>query len=178
MRKLVYLLLAFLLIFSCANEPTLVEVKGRLRFGNYIISPPNGYWYFPKTYPNKFNTPNDLFLITFWEDKVESSRKVVPDNVKVFFNFSVTLDRYKKFNAYYKDAESLGIKYDSLPSEASMLKSIGNWSCKQTIQSYYGIECISLDENLVTVGAYGNSKADVLTKIPILKQMIDSIERN
>jgi hypothetical protein len=175
MYKSIYLLLVCLLILSCTYESTPVEVKERLIFGNYIISPPRGYWYFPRKYPDKFNTAKDLFLITFWEDKVAASRKAAPDNVRVFFNFAVSMDRYEKFDAYYKAAESSGIKYKTLPSEAGMLKSIANWSCKQTIQSFYGIECISLDKNLVTVGVYGSSKSDVLTKIPALKQMIDSV---
>jgi hypothetical protein len=98
------------------------------------------------------------------------------DSLKVFFNFGVTVNSYKKFDEYYNTAQSLGIRYDELPSEANMLKSEANWSCKQTIPSLYVIECISLGENLVTISVNGNSKADVLTKIPIFKQMIDSIE--
>lgn len=176
MYKIIYLLLVCLLILNCTYESTPVEVKERQIFGNYIISPPRGYWYFPRKYPDKFNTAKDLFLITFWVNKVAASRKAATDNVRVFFNFAVSMDRYKNFDAYYKTAESSGIKYDALPSEAGMLKSMTNWSCKQTIQSFYGIECISLDENLVTIGVYGISKAEVLTKIPTLKQMIDSVE--
>jgi len=59
-----------------------------------------------------------------------------------------------------------------------MLKSITNWSCKQTTHSFYGIECISLGENLVTIGVYGNNKTNVLAEVPALKQMIDSVVNN
>jgi hypothetical protein len=184
MHKSIYLLLICLLIFGCTNNSAPIEVKDKLHFGKYSVSPPKGYWYFPRKFPDKFSTSKDFFLITFWEDKamaskVSAMRKTSShslDSLKVFFNFGVTVNSYKKFDEYYNTAQSLGIRYDELPSEANMLKSEANWSCKQTIPSLYVIECISLGENLVTISVNGNSKADVLTKIPIFKQMIDSIE--
>jgi hypothetical protein len=187
MHKSIYLLLICLLIFGCTNNLAPIEVKDKLHFGNYSVSPPKGYWYFPRKFPDKFSTSKDFFLITFWEDKaiaskVSALRKTAshrldcPDSLKVFFNFSVTVNNYKKFDEFYNTTQSLGIKYDELPSEADILKSEANWSCKQITTSLYGIECISLGKNLVIVSVNGNSKTDVLTKISIFKQMIDSIE--
>jgi hypothetical protein len=186
MHKSIYLLLICLLIFGCTNKSEPIEVKDKLHFGNYSVSPPKGYWYFPKKFSDKFSTSKDFFLITFWEDKAIASKvsalrkttshRLDPDSMKVFFNFGVTVNKYKKFDEYYNTAQSFGIKYDELPSEAGMLKSLTNWSCKQNTQGYYCIECISLGKNLITVGVYGYRKADALTKIPIFKQMIDSIE--
>ncbi len=186
MHKSIYLFLICLLILGCTNKSAPIEVKDKLHFGNYSVSPPKGYWYFPRKLPDKFSTSKDFFLITFWEDKATASmvsalrktpsHRFDPDSMKVFFNFGVTINNYKKFDEYYNTAQSFGIKYDELPSEADILKSEANWNCKQNTRSYYGIECIALGKNLIIVGVYGYRKANVLTKIPIFKQMIDSIE--
>jgi hypothetical protein len=177
MNKSVYLLIFCFIIIGCTHEPKPVQVKDRLIFGNYSISPPKGYWYFPGKYPAKFSTQKDLFLITFWEDKAAASGKTPPDKLRVMFNFAVSQNNYKSLDAYYKVSESSGLKYDALPVEADMLKSTANWSCKQTNLSLYVIECNSLGENLVTLAVFGKNKSDVLAKMPEFKQMIDSVER-
>ena len=67
MHKSIYLLLICLLIFGCTNNSAPIEVKDKLHFGKYSVSPPKGYWYFPRKFPDKFSTSKDFFLITFWE---------------------------------------------------------------------------------------------------------------
>ncbi|MCL5238691.1 MAG: hypothetical protein M1353_12780 [Nitrospirae bacterium] len=175
-RKLAYFFLLSLFVFNCTGKPAPVQVNGELTFGQYIISPPKGYWYFPRKFPAKLRTSNDIFLVTFWEDKESVSRKVVPNKTGVFFNFAVSANTYKNFEAYYDAARTLGITYGELPNEAEMLRTMTNWNCKQTGQGVYGIECISLRDHIVIIGAYGNNKGEVLSKIPALKQMIGSLK--
>jgi hypothetical protein len=176
MHKSACLLLVCLLIIGCTSKNVPVQVKGRLTFGNYSFSPPEGYWYFSRKYPDKFDTHMNTFLITFFEDKAKALKKVSPDKTDVFFNFAVTKNKYKDFDEFYRSAEKLGVKYDELPIEANILKSNKDWSCKQLITSIYSIECISLGENLVSMVAFGQNKTSVLSKITLLKQMIDSVK--
>lgn len=174
MHKLAYYFLLSLFVFSCTGEPTPVQVNGDLKSGRYIISPPKGYWYFPMKFPPILRTPKDIFLLTFWEDKEVASRKGVLNKTSVFFNFAVSANTYKNFEAYYDAARTLGITYTELPNEAEMLKTITNWSCKQIGQGVYGIECISLREHIITIGAYGDDKGAVLSKITLLQKMVES----
>jgi len=152
-------------------------VKGDLNFGHYIISPPKGYWYFPRKFPSELKTPKDIFLITFWEDREAASRKPPPNNIGVFFNFLVSANTYKNWEAYYEAARGLGIIYQELPSEAVSLKTMVNWSCKETGQGLYGIECISLEDNLVTIGVYGSDKVTVLSRLPLLRRLVESFKK-
>ena len=174
MRQLACFFLLSLFICGCSGKPVPVIVNGELTFGRYIITPPNGYRYFPRKFPTKIKTPKDLFLITFWEDKEVALRKTAPNKIGVFFNFAVSANTYKDFDAYYEAARALGITYKDLPNEAEILKAAVNWSCKQAGQSFYGIECISLGDNLVTIGTYGSDKEAVLSQIPMLQKMVES----
>jgi hypothetical protein len=188
MHKYFSVILACLIIVSCNHGNSPVKVKDKLNFGIYSISPPKGYWYFPGKCPEKFNTEKDFCIITFYEDKAtalkardfkkHSSTKSNPDELKVMFNFSLGLNNYKNFDEYYNKAQSKGIKYDEVPCSVNILKSVQNWSCKQTTQGFYNIECIALGENLVSISILGNNGADVLTKIPMLKDMMNSFFEN
>ena len=177
MRKIICFFLLSLFVFGCSGKPAPTQVKGNLKFGPYVITPPKGYWYFPSRYPKVFKSSKKKFLVTFWEDKEDTSRESYPkDRIGLFFNFGVTVNTYKNIEAYYDTGRASGITYKELPNEAKMLKSITNWSCKeQPVESgYYGIECISLRDNIITIGAYGGDKNAVLSKIQLLQKMLES----
>jgi hypothetical protein len=175
MIKLVYIILLSLFIFGCSGKPSPVQTNNELKFGQYIISPPKNYWYFPRKYPTNFRTSKDIFLLTFWKDKEDISRKD-PNHISIFFNLAVSANKYKNFEDYYNRAKAFGVKYNKLPDEAGTLKTIQNWSCKQTGEGIFGIECISLGDNLVTIGAYGNDKGLVFSNIPLLQKMLESFK--
>jgi hypothetical protein len=188
MHKHIFLIIICFLIVGCSQEPMPVEVKGKLDFGVCSISPPRGFWYYPGKYPGEFRTRKDLLLITFYEDKEtalkmkdirkQSSNEFNPDILKVFFNFSLTVNNYKNLNEYYGHAQFSGIQFNELPDEADILKSEANWSCKQKVHGLYVIECVSLGKHLATAGVAGNNKADVLAKAPLLKSMLGSFVEN
>ncbi|MDA8174014.1 MAG: hypothetical protein M0018_05420 [Nitrospiraceae bacterium] len=183
--KPVCLLLICFSLFSCISKHGPKQVKGQLRFGEYSVLPPKGYWYFPREYPAKFNTSKDYFVITFWKDKdtifkaakAASSKKPLPAGYSIgpFFNFFITKNTYKNFEEYYNSALR-GFKFNPLPKEADILNSEANWSCKQSDFGSYGINCTSLGKRLVVIGVFGKDEAVVAPEIPTFKQMLDSIK--
>ncbi len=174
-RIVIIMLLISLFVCGCSDKHSPVQVSGELEIGHYMISPPKGYWYFPRKYLGKFKASNDIFLITFWKDKEAATRKD-PDKMGAFFNFGVSENKFNNFDNYYNNASDSGIKYNNLPSETSILNTIDNWSCKQSDQGVYGIECISLRDNLITIGVYGNDKGLVFSKIPLLQKVLESFK--
>jgi len=175
MIRLIYIILFSFFIFGCSGKTSPVQINGELKFGQYIITPPKNYWYFPRKYPANFRTSKDIFLLTFWEDKEDITRKD-SNQIRNFFNLGVSANKFNNYEDYYNSAKALGTTYRKLPDEARTLKTIQNWSCKQTGEGIFGIECISLGDNLVTIGAYGNDKGLVLSKIPLLYNMLESFK--
>lgn len=169
------ILLLFLCVSGCSKQSGPVMVKGELKFGQYILSPPAGYWYFPVKHATKIRPSGSIFLITFWKHK-EGARlsKGARNDIGVIFNFAVSANTYKSVDAYYAAARSSGITYKAVPKEAQVLGSLTDWSCKRLLSSVYGIECVSLRDNLITIGAYGKDKDAVISKIPVLQKMIES----
>jgi hypothetical protein len=172
-------LFCIFIVGSCSSKPAPVQVHGALKFGPYTISPPVGYWYFPRKYPRSFKLPfktsKDFFLVTFFENKDVISHKT---RSGVFMNFGVYKNIYKSFDAYYRDAaEKNGslFRYEELPKEAQVLKNIPSWNCKQTNWGAYGLQCLTLDKHIVIIGIFGD-KNQVLSKIPELKRMVDSVK--
>ncbi|HUN53957.1 MAG TPA: hypothetical protein VMU29_02245 [Smithella sp.] len=174
MNKHVYFILICLLIVSCTHKNTPVEVKDKLNFGIYTISPPKGYWYYPRKFLDKYKSSKDFSVITYWENKDDALKETYPKKkIGVFFNFFVTANTYKKIEDYYKAARGAGVTYSELPREAETLKTMANWSCKQTYHGIYGIECISLTDNAISIGIYGSNKNAVLSKLQLLHTMLD-----
>ncbi len=168
-------LLLFVCVSGCSRQSGPVMVKGQLQFGQYILSPPAGYWYFPGKHATKIRPSGSIFLITFWKHKEEARlNKGVRANIGVFFNFVVSTNTYKSVEAYYDAARRSGITYKAIPKEAQVLGSLTDWSCNRILSSVYGIECVSLRDNLITIGAYGKDKGAVISKIPVLQKMIES----
>lgn len=141
-RHIFYLVISFLGCSSQPNQP--IQVTDSLTVGHYKFSPPKGYWYFPKKFPKKISKPDDLFLITFWEDKNTTENIMLQKSATVFYNFAVSPSEYKDFRTYYEEAKAHGITYEPLPMEAVALENITNWSCKYLFRSFYSIECITL----------------------------------
>ncbi len=173
------LLLFCIFIIGCSSKPAPMQVHGTLRFGPYNIAPPAGYWYYQRKYPKSFRLPvktsKDFFLETFFENKDVISHKT---RSGVFINFGVYKNIYKSFDEYYRvTAEKNGslFSYEELPREAQVLKTMPDWSCKQTNWGTYGVQCIALDKDLVAVGIFGD-KNRVLSKIPEFKKMLESVK--
>jgi hypothetical protein len=175
MIKLVFVLLFGLLILGCTKKNTPVQVNGVLKIGQYIISPPIGYWYFPKKHPLKHKMAKKDFLLTFCKDK-ESISKKDPTKIDCLINFGLFENKYKNYEDYYNNAKVAGISYDKLPDEADILKSNTNWSCMQTLQGPYAIECVSLRKDLVIISAFGFEKEKVLSHISLLQKMLESFK--
>lgn len=177
MDKLNYYLLMILCVFilGCTVDTSAIQANGELKFGRYIFTPPDGYWFFVKKYPANFKTKSDFFVVTFWESKEAVSREGLKGK-ETFFNFAVSSSVCQDYKSYYDEAGRLGVTYEHLPVEASALQSIDNWSCKQTDHGIFGIECVSLRKELVTFGIYGNEKGEVMAKIPVFKKMIESFK--
>lgn len=166
----------FIFISGCHDsniDP--IQVDSNLKFGKYIVSPPIGYWYFQKEYPTGGVVGDSIFLVTFWKNKEEMDVKNL-NNTSTFFNFALSENRYNSYDAYYAAANESGVSYDELKGEKVKLMARAGWSCKQTEQGVYGIECISLRDNLVTIGAYGNDKSEVLSNLPQLQKMLESFK--
>lgn len=169
----IVLLSLFVLLCSCNSRP--LQVKSELKFGHYVISPPINYFYFQKKFPDKLSDKNDYFLVTFWKDPPDTSKKDLID-LSIFFNFAVIAKNFETFDDFYNNAKSLGFNYYDLPSEAKGLKNIDKWSCKQTEDGVYGIECVSIRDHIITIGLYGKEKATVLSQLPLLQKMLYSFQ--
>jgi hypothetical protein len=170
------LFLAFsLLCVSCTKKSSPVEVKGEQKFGKYVFIPPEGYWFFEKKDPMKIETSKDNYLITFWKDKDEISNKQLKRK-DVIFNFGVSANIYKDITAYYNEAQKAGVAYKAVPEEMNKLKTIPNWSCKEPVQDVFGIECVSLRDELVIFGFYGYEKSEVISSFPVFLKMIESFK--
>jgi len=179
MMKLVSVMLLGLFIFGCSEKNTPksapVQVNGVLKIGQYTISPPISYWYFPREYPPKHETAKNGFLLTFFKYK-EGITKKDPKKIDFFINFGLFKNKYKNSEEYYSSAKAAGIIHKDLPKEVGVLLTNKNWSCKQTAEGLYGIECISLGSNLVTIGAYGYEEKKVLSHISLLQKMLESFK--
>lgn len=179
MMKLVAVLLLGLLIFGCSekNSPknAPVQVNGVLKIGQYTISPPINYWYFPREYTPKQETAKNGFLLTFFEKK-EAIINKDPNKMDFFINFGLYENKYKNSDEYYSSAKAAGRIYKDLPNEVGVLLTNKNWSCKQTVEGLYGIECISLRSNLVAIGACGYEEKKVLSHISLLQKMLESFK--
>lgn len=175
MLQRIYLILIVMLMSGCSSaaEHSLIQINREVEVGPYVVSPPKGYWYFPREYSNNFKNSEDIFLLTFWENK-EGVLKKDPTLAGIFFNLGIAENKYNNFDEYYNEARKWNIKYDKLPEKASLLLTLKNWSCKQNVTSVYGIECIALGNNLITIGGFGSEKDLVLNKISLFKNMIES----
>ena len=168
---------------SCANEPSPVKAKAspvkvndEIIFGRYIIRPPKNYWFYPKKYPSQFKTSKDIFLVTFWKDKDDLVGKHLKAE-NALLNFGVSANIYKDFSDYYYRAQKAGVNYKDVPEEMDKLKTMPNWSCKQPAQGIFGIECISLRDELITIGIYGFEKATVMSNYPVFLRMLESFRQ-
>lgn len=183
MKKTFAVILFCLLAFACSRNSLPTEVTSSIEFGGYKMSPPHGYWYFSKArqLSPTFRKKNDfLAVLTLWPNKESmphKDRKYAPGEQILFINFCIAENRYDSFKAYYAAAEKAGVTYTTLSPEEQEVQSIPSWSCKQSHTSVYGIECISLRQDLLTMGLYGSDKDQVLANIPVLKSMIESLHQ-
>lgn len=173
MHRVICLILFCSLIFGCAAKAKITQVNDDvLIFGHYKFSPPKGYWYFPRRFPEKFETSKDIFLVTFWSNKEAATINLAEK--PEFINFAISTNLYKDFDSYYEAAKLSGIVYEKLPDEAYMLENIPGWSCKHVFHGLHGIECVKLIDNLITIGAYGTNRNELLAKAPIIRKMTES----
>lgn len=93
-----------------------------------------------------------------------------------FINFGLFENKYKNSEEYYSSTKTAGIIHKDLPKEVGALLTNKNWSCKQTVEGLYGIECITLGTELVIIGAYGYEEKKVLSHISLLQKMLESFK--
>jgi hypothetical protein len=168
-----YWLVIIILLAGCSNDGP-IKVKNEIKFGPYAISPPIGYWYFPRKFPVNIKSSEELFLLTFYKNKKATENRN-PEHFGLFFNLGVTQNNYENIGDYYSEAKKSEVPYNDLPDEANDLLDFKEWSCKQySISIGYGIECISLRKHLVTIAEIGEDKKIVIDNIPILKRMLRS----
>ena len=178
MNKIIHVLLVCLSVVGCSRNSSPVQVISPIEFGGYQISPPYGYWYFPRKISSDFRKSDFLVLLTFWPNKKDvtyRNRQYAPGEQVIFLNFVIAENKYGSFEAYYAAAKKAGVTYLDLSPEQKILQMIPDWSCKQSNEGIYGIECISLRDDLLTIGVHGDDKNQVLMKIPLLKRMIESL---
>ncbi len=170
----IFMLTVINIIFFCNFvEAALTQVESGIEFGSYVISPPASYWYYSKKFPQKIKKDGDFFLLTFCPNKNDFLTPPIP----FFINLSVSNSSFEKFSDYYQNSQKYGDFYSDLPESIKTQLEIPGWNCKMIKQNYLGVECIALNEYLVTVALIGNDMEKVVEKIPVLKAMLLSFER-
>ncbi len=162
------------IIFFCTSlEAAVTQVKSNIKFGPYIISPPKGYWYYPKKFTQGVHKNTDFFLLTFCPNKNYFLTPPIP----MFINFSVTKKTFKNYSEYYKNSRKYGAYYSNLPEHINSHLEVPEWSCKMLNHGYKGVECIAINEYLITVALIGKNIDEIEKNIPTLKSMLLSLKR-
>ncbi len=177
MKRLIIFIIGILIV-SCSNALSPVQVTAPIEFGGYQIQPPQGYWYFPRQLPTEFWKKDDYFAVmTFASNKEDMPSKNKEMGAHfLFISFGIAENKYESSEGYYNAAKQAGIHYNDVPTEAEVLNKIPNWSCKQTeTDMMNNIACSSLRDDLLSIYVVGSNKAEVLAVIPQLKTMIESV---
>jgi len=172
MKKYLFIIFVLILTSSCSNdEPSLVQ--GSISFGTYEVSPPMGYWYYPRSYPKEF-TDSDFFLLTFFKSK---KRNVERDIRETSFNVGVSLNNYTDFSQYYDQAKMHNAEYGVLPTKINRMLDFNGWSCMdQNTDGFFTVSCVSLRKELITISASGKSVNSVLKDIELFKTLITTFK--
>lgn len=166
--------LFLMLVSGCSKNTSPTQVVEQIKFGKYKVSPPSGYWYFPRSFPKKFTKDDDSFLLTFFEKKeLISNSESAKDGI--FINLIVSNNKYKSKSDYYDEMSKYGAKYSNLPEDGKNSND-KDWTCKQVIHGLYGIECFSQNkEHFIIIGMFGERKK-VNKEVHLLYDMLESFE--
>lgn len=176
MRKNLLIVLALILASCSTDKP--IKVQGEIHFGHYSVSPPLGYWYFPRNFPESFESPEKLFLVSFFKSK-DVFKKNAPNLKETSFNIGVLKNSYTSYEDYYAEGKKHEVLYEELSPNLNDLITLKGWSCKKpNIDGQFVVECISLRNNLVEISANGENEkqifGDLNTFIKILKSFRSS----
>jgi hypothetical protein len=196
--------LAALLIFlhiagnECAGQsdsaPSPVQASGKLTLGPIEFIAPQGYWYFPRAYPEGGLTEGQTFVLTFFQKKEDIPvKRDEPQGLpgRPFLNFFLLSSRFTDFQSYY-DAVSRArkarglpeemISYRELPRSAGRLfDGMTNWNCReetirQETRPLFGVNCVALGETgVIQMSAHGQDERDVLGTAPLLRDIMRSL---
>lgn len=165
---------------SCSKTSSPIQVTGPIDFGGYEISPPQGYWYFPRQLPTDFRKKKDYFAVMTFASNIEEMPRENEQYARnahfLFFNFGIAEKKYRSLKSYYNAAKRAGVRYNDLPPEAEDLNKIPHWSCKQPEMSYPTIECSTLKNDVLAIYVTGSDRSEVFSAIPQLKQMMESVQ--
>lgn len=154
-------------LLGCSSNISPKQVKGEIQVGQYFVSPPNNFWYYPRKYPNKI-AEGEYYLLTFSPNE-ESLTEYSND---IFLNFGVTKNKYTSFENYYHDVKKHDVVFNDLPGSLGKDLTLSGWNCKIFETSQFGVECVSLRDDLITIGIFGQNKETVISKIPLFKRML------
>lgn len=174
MKRYALVLLICLFAFGCdAKKLEPVEVEGPVAFGPYQFTPPLGYWHLPREFPEEVKATDKGFVVSFFETR-DSIPTLAASNPPFFINFTVMKRSVDDINDFYADASTKHMKYKPLPQEAAFLDEVEGWDCKKLHKDLYAIECFRLSEHRVNFSVIGYEREDVLTRLDLLKGMMES----
>ena len=172
------------------SPPT--QVKGKMIAGPFEFAPPEGFWYFSFPFPvsSKVLQKGERFQLNFYkirEDMPPGGAYALPvSSANVIFEFLAAHNEFRDVNSYYdavsKTHKSQGItetSFKDLPEETKALfRDTSGWHCRESsIRGYpplTSIDCLMLDDNLITMSVFGFDEKKVLDAAPQLKKMISS----
>ena len=171
-----------------------VQASGKVLFGPLEFTPPQGYWYFPRAYPEKGLEKGDTFVVTFFQtkDDIPTKRDGSYFPKHPFLNFYVYSGQFDDFQSYYDRVLAARMErgtardvfsYKDLPEKASSLfKDMPGWSCREeTIKQarpLFAVDCITLDKTgVIQMSAHGEAEAAVLDMAASLKEMMVSLKK-
>jgi hypothetical protein len=90
---------------DCAGQsksiPVPIQATGRVLYGPFEFTAPRGYWYFPRTYPEKGLAKGESFVVTFFQTKEDIPRDRSEYPKHAFLNLFIFSGEYKDYQAYY-----------------------------------------------------------------------------
>lgn len=170
------LLVSVLILSGCDRRGEPIKADGPMSIGHYEFTPPSGWLYFHKEFPKKF-TPSDFLVVSFFENEDLLPISIPSDYQATFFNFAVFMKKADTFDEYYKMAEENNVKFEELSGRTEVLNDLGDeWSCRYSYHNLHALECVTIVDNLVSVGVFGSIKDDVERRAPQLKELAESFK--
>ena len=177
------------------SAPVPVQASGKVIFGPFEFVSPQGYWYFPRTYPEKGLTAGGTFVVTFFQtkDDIPTKRDKSEFPKHVFLNFYVYSSKFDDVQSYYDAVlsarRSRGISndefsYKDLPEKTKALfNNMPDWSCREEtikqLHPLFAINCVTLGEaGVIQMSAHGEEEKAVLAKASLLRDTMLSLKIN
>lgn len=181
-------------ISPCAEKGAgFIRASGKVAFGPFEFLAPQGYWYYPRTFPKDGLQKGEEFLVTFYQTKDDIppkkplSAQQQPKNVLI--SFMVFPNEFKDVESYYRALADI-LRLNNLSSNdivhkdlarpiRDLFRDVHGWSCREQVIKGYGsifsIDCVALAEYGIVMSASGFDESKVLDKAPLLKEIMSSI---